>query len=316
MSKNSDFYHLLDNAVKICNGDYVEDFYQPFQSIYPFTTENISGYIDLFKLKNNSLLTVGSSGDHQINAALYDCKDITTIDICPYTKLYIYLKIACLIELTKKEFLRFLCYKGYPSTFKDNKDVFNLKIFYKIRDALRILDYESYLLWDELFQSFNPEEIRKMLFSSDEDRCQVIISCNPYLSSEIAYQEAKEKIKKAKLKFIIGDIFKESINDTFDNIWLSNIGTYKSRHFVKIMTSKMSELLKEDGTLLISYLYQTTKDTKYQEDWQLIYDLEKTFAILEAFYPELITFLGVKGIKFADKSIKDSILISKRELKK
>lgn len=316
MNKNIDFYHLLDNTIKICNGEYVENFYQPFQSIYPFTTENISGYIDLFKLRNKSLLTVGSSGDHQINAALYDCKDITTIDVCPYTKLYIYLKVACLIELTKKEFLSFLCYKGYPSTFKDNKEVFNLKIFYKVRDALRILDYESYLLWDELFQSFKPEEVRKLLFSFDEEHYHVVIGCNPYLSSELAYQEAKEKIKKAKLKFIIGDIFKDDINDTFDNIWLSNIGTYKSRHFVKIMTSKMSELLKEDGTLLISYLYQTIRTTKYQEGWQLIYDLEKTFAILEEFHPELISFLGVKGIKLADKNIKDSVLVYKRELKK
>lgn len=48
-----------------------------FINIYPFTTENIAGYINEFELKDKSLLTVGSSGDQVINAALYDCQDIT-----------------------------------------------------------------------------------------------------------------------------------------------------------------------------------------------------------------------------------------------
>ena len=39
-----------------------------FYSIYPFTTENISGYIDCFDLDKHNLLTVGSSTDQVLNA--------------------------------------------------------------------------------------------------------------------------------------------------------------------------------------------------------------------------------------------------------
>lgn len=41
-----------------------------FYTLYPFTTENINGYIDLFNLKDKSLLILGSSSDQAINAGL------------------------------------------------------------------------------------------------------------------------------------------------------------------------------------------------------------------------------------------------------
>lgn len=77
------------------------------------------------------------------------------------------------------------------------------------------------------------------------------------------------------------------------------------------MTDQMSKYLLDDGKLLISYLYQTTKDTSYQEGWQLIYDLDKTFQILEDYqdHLSLISFVGVDGLKFHDEKIKDSVLV-------
>ena len=48
--------------------------------LYPFTTENIDGYLDLFDLKDKSLLTVGSSGDQVINALVMGCEDVTLYD--------------------------------------------------------------------------------------------------------------------------------------------------------------------------------------------------------------------------------------------
>ena len=54
--------------------------------IYKFTTENISGYIKEFNLKNRSLLTVGSSGDQAINANFYGCNYVTVVDLNRYTK--------------------------------------------------------------------------------------------------------------------------------------------------------------------------------------------------------------------------------------
>ncbi len=305
--QNSNFETLLLNAINKCNGLFVEDIAKAFQLIYPFTTENIAGYINNFNLSNGTLLTVGSSGDQIINGSLFNCRDIVFLDICPYAKFYIYLKLSCLLELDKNELLHFLCYKY--KTFRDNNSAFNNDIYKKIKATLRLLDYESYLIWDELFSTFQGLNVRKELFYFDENRVDVIIGCNPYLQSDIAYEEAREKIKKTKLEFITGDVFKMEIDRQFDSIWLSNIGTYIYRHFLKIMVDKMSKNLNDNGLLLISYLYKTVKNTPYRQDYNPIYNLERTFEILREYNPELLSFIGVDGIKFKDRTINDSLLI-------
>ena len=89
-----------------------------FSKIYPFTTENIDGYMPYFKLKDRSLLTVGSSGDQVINAIFAGCKDITVIDICPFTKEYYELKKAALLSLSREEFMRLLTYTRQRLSFR------------------------------------------------------------------------------------------------------------------------------------------------------------------------------------------------------
>lgn len=311
------FETILNNAIKRCENInvYDEAYSRGFSSLYPFSTENISGYIDNFNLEKKSLLTVGSSADQALNAILKNCKDITVLDINPYTKYYYYLKASGIIELSKEEFLRFFRYEDYPNTFKKNKEVFNKETYNKLKETLRRLDYESYLFWDELLSTYKGEYIRNKLFSLDEEKTHILENINPYLENE-NYKELKSKIKKVNPEFIIGNIFKTDIDKTFDNIWLSNIGTYISRHYLKIMTDKTSNLLNEDGILLISYLYETVKDSKYQEDWNLIYDLEKTLSILKEYHPEFISFIGVKGLKFNDENVKDSVLVYKNRIRR
>lgn len=308
--KDSNFEILLMNAINKCNGMFVEDIAKEFQLLYPFTTENIAGYINNFNLSNGTLLTVGASGDQIINASLFDCQNVTCLDICPYAKFYIYLKISCLLELSKNEFLEFLSYKY--KTFRNNKFVFNNDIYKRIISTLRLLDYESYLFWDELFSNFKGLNIREELFYSDENKIDVIVGCNPYLQSDILYDETKAKIKKTKLEFITDDIFKVKMDKQFDSIWLSNIGTYISRHFLKIMIDNISKNLNNNGLLLISYLYKTDRNTPYHPDWKPIYNLEKTFEILQEYNPQLLSFIGVDGIKFKDSTINDSILVYRK----
>ena len=283
-----------------------------FYRIYPFTTENISGYINLFDLKDKSLLTVGSSCDQVINSILMGCRDVTLLDINPYTKFYFYLKMACILELSRDEFIKFLRFRDYPDVFKDNKEVFNIDVYNKIKLTLRLIDYESYLIWDELFQSFKPLDIRENLFSSDEGRDSEVIGSNLYLQSDILYEQTRDKIKKVIPDFINEDLFKINFNKEFDNIWLSNIGTLLSIDKIKMITDKFSKFLKQDGSLLISYLYDTTKDTKYQNDWSEIYNLKKVFKALEEYSLSLETFVGEKSLKFGTDNIKDSVLIYRK----
>ena len=88
----SNFEERLLKAIRLCAGAYVEDRAKIFIRIYPFATENISGYLPFFSLKNKNVLTVVSSSDQAIELALKDTKEITILDICPFTKEYFYLK--------------------------------------------------------------------------------------------------------------------------------------------------------------------------------------------------------------------------------
>lgn len=308
MSDNFDI--IMNNAIRRCEGLFVNELYDKFQTIYPFATENISGYIILFDLKNKTLLLVGSSGDQVINAILSGCYDITVFDINSYSKFYYYLKVSAILTLEFEEFFAFFRYKDFPKVFKDNNDVFDKKTYNKLKSKLRLLDYESYLFWDELFESFDPLDIRNRMFSNDEDRTNVIMSFNNYLSSKEAYYNARGLLKKVKPKFINGDLFEDKIDGEYDNIWLSNIGTYytdtkKFKHLV----DKVKNHLKRNGKLLISYLYSTKRDTKYRSDFAPIYNLDETFDILKEHKPYLISFTGVRGLIFQDDSLMDSVLI-------
>ena len=142
-----DLHRSMDSAIKRCEGMIVDDGIKDCRiyQIYPFTTENISGYINYFNLTDKSLLTVGSSGDQVINAIMHGCKDVTLLDMNPYAKYYYYLKAASILCLNKDNFLDFLRYRDYPKVFKYNEGVLNKATFEKIKSTLRVLDYESYL---------------------------------------------------------------------------------------------------------------------------------------------------------------------------
>lgn len=309
---NESFSVIMSYAVNRCNCIKVED--GMLQSIYSFTTENIYGYIDKFNLKDKSLLTVGSSGDQVINAILKGCKDIILLDINPYTKFYYYLKVASILSLDLDEFMGFLRYKDYPNIFEDNKNVFNIETWNKVKTVLRLIDYESYLFWDELFQTINPTKIRKRLFSLDEYNTDIISSCNNYLKSRDLYEKTRNNVKKIRPTFINGNIFNIELKRKYDNIWLSNIGTSITKEEMPIkMTDNLVRFLNKDGLLLICYLYETDKNTKYKDNWSIIYNLDKTFELLKDYQPYLETFTGINDLKFSSNNMNDSILVYRKK---
>ena len=126
------------------------------------------------------------------------------------------------------------------------------------------------------------------------------------------YKKTKIKIENINLKFIEGDIFKIKLEKTYDNIFLSNIGTYYSLEENKTLIDKLENNLNDNGKMLMCYLYQTVRDTKYREEWNPIYNLDKTFEILEDYVTYFESFQGIRGLMFEDKNIKDSVMIYKK----
>lgn len=303
------FDQRLQCAIDICEGMFVD---REFVQIYPFTTENISGYIKEFDLNNKSLLTLGSSSDQVINASMFDCKDISILDICPFTKFYFYLKKAAILSLSYEEFLFFFCYRSFYPHLKDNNDVFNKETFLKFKETLRLLDYESYLFWDELFSLYEPLKIRKEIFEYDEDKPSVLKVVNLYLKDELSFDKCRKSIKNINPKFIIGDIKNIKLDRNYDNIWLSNLGQYSEIEDLKNIVDSLFKNLNEEGKMLVCYLYQTTKDTEYREEWAKIYNLKEVYKVFNNYVLKLNSFIGLRGIMCDWEKSQDSVLIYKK----
>lgn len=292
-----------DKDIKEING---------FFLTYPFTTENISGYIDLFDLKNKSLLTVGSSGDQAVNAILKGCKDVTILDINPFVKYYFYLKKAGILTLSYSEFLKFFCYRYY-NYLEHNSDAFNLESYNKLKETLKELDEESFLFWDTVFNKCNGNVVRRAMFKYDEVGLRVVKKVNPYLKNRFSFQKTKFKIANINPKFISGDIFKTKLHRTYDNIFLSNIAAYNTQEKLKKLVEELSINLNEEGKLLICYLYDTIKDTPYMNEWPEIYDMDKFNKLFAEYISSFDSFQGVNNIRYFDRKIKDSVVTYKKK---
>ncbi len=303
----------LDRAISLCDGDfkYITDFFR----IYSFATENVSGYIDYFDLKDKSLLTVGSSGDQILNAFYNGARDITLFDINPYAKYYVYLKISSILSLSYEEFKSFF-FQYVTSPFKKNDAMFSKDLFdRKIKPTLRLFDYESFLFFDELFSLYDGSVVRSRLFDDDENRHDVIIGFNNYLKDEESYNKLKGIIKKIYFKYISGDIFKDDISVKYDNIFLSNLCSLVGVDELKVLISKLdSNNLNPSGSMLLGYLWDTDfSSNEYYDNWKEIYKMPIVREKLGTFITEAYSVRGAKNILFDDKMRKDLVLLYRKK---
>ena len=303
----------LKLASQICNKDN-KNIYK-FNAIYPFTTENIKAYLPLFDFNNKSLFTVGSSCDQALNAILCGSKDITVFDICPFAREYFYLKRAAIISLTRDEFLRFFCHKGYFKRIYYPDD-FDIKLYPIIRETLRTISSDTEYFWNEVFKKYGSGIVRKQLFSLDGNRREIIEEINYYLNSDLAYNELKDKIDNANVNFIQGDIFRNEITGHFDNIFLSNLSSYYSLAQIRSLYDKMLLHLNDDGKIMIAYLYETTMySDDYMEGEAEIYNIPKVIKTFPSDI-EFNSFLGVRGIALNTYKLRDSIITYTKVKKK
>ncbi len=244
---NEAFYRCEGHALPIRTGR--------FFTIYPFTTERIPDYIDHFDLEGKSLLTVGSSGDQVINAALKGARDITLIDTNPYIRYYYYLKVAAILTLSRSQFYKFLCYFDYPIRYERNKNPLSRNLYEKVKPVLKDLDPESYQFWEALFSRYKPLIIRASVFNRDEHEPTVIGANNLYLREYKFYRKTREIIGKVQVSFENQDVMEAKIDRKFDNIWLSNICESLTEENKLRMFHSMEPLLEDGGSLLLGYIY-------------------------------------------------------------
>lgn len=296
-------YQLLKKAYGIV-GNRIVSLEQSgsFTWIYPFTTENISGYIDVFDLENKSLVTVGSSADQVINTALKGCSSQTILDICPFTKYYFYLKKAAILTLDYEKFTEFLCCDNYYDESGMNYGAFNISYWNELSEQLKEIDYNSFVFWNHLFYSFKPFHIRSRLFSRDECGINSLKQMNLYLKNEEMFNQTKMIIKDVNPKFITEDIFKVKLKEKYDNIFLSNLNQYYSISVLKSLIENLESNLNENGRMLMCYLYHTQSDS-----------LDEYCKVLGNYVTDFHSFTGRYGCQEKVEKIKDSILIYKKK---
>lgn len=280
-----------------------------FHTIYPFATENINDYTKYFDLKDKSLLTVGSSGDQAINALLEGSKDVTVLDICPYTEMYYYLKIAGILALDKDEFMNFfsthICYGRNPYSF-------NSKTYDRIKDSLRHVSNEGYEFWNALFSKYPGHIVRTHLFTNDERDKNSVIRFNNYLANDENYEKVKEIVMHNKVKFINGSISSFKSDKKFDNIWLSNIAAYLSISDIRNMFLDFLPYLNEDGKMLLAYIYHVCNGYTNINPHYSNHKAEDLYELLKDYKFGQEEFEGVQSISYGKKNSIDKILTYKK----
>jgi len=297
------FEKKLNKALNMCKHRNVRD---TFDKIYPFTTENIAGYLPLFDLKDKSLFTVGSSGDQIFNSILLESKNVTVFDICPFVKEYYYLKKAGIESFSREEFLKFFCYRG---SLIDNRKAFDKNLFNSLKNNLKNDDYESFLFWDKLFSEYNGLKIRARLFKDDEYSEASICKINEYLKDDVSYEKLRNNLNKTLVTLKSSNVFVDDIIDNYDNVFLSNLCAYYSSEELVSLFYKFLPLLNDDGKILICYLYYA-----FDKSGRLARLLQAFNNISENISYNY--FDGINSILYGFDSIKDSALVYKKVLKK
>lgn len=268
-----------------------------FNSIYPFTSENIAGYMKELDLTDKKVITVTGSTDHILNAVLQGATEITTFDINPLTKPYMDFKISALKNLSYEDFIKLLLFES------------NMNLDYSIISSLDMSD-ESKIFWLEQLSKFNNNGIElrnSSLFNTKYFNPYSKLWQNLYLEKS-RYNLLKQQLKDVNISFINTSLTDLKIDENFDYMFLSNISDYLSLMYSNDALRKYRGLLyefqKRIDTIYFAYLYDIGNSNPRTE----IDDLKKVKEIFSNF--QQVEFKSALEGSSQDK--KDGVLILKR----
>ena len=268
-----------------------------FNSIYPFTSENIAGYMKELDLIDKKVITVTGSTDHILNVILQGATDITTFDINPLTKPYMDLKISAVKNLSYEDFINFLLLES------------NMNFDYSIISSLDMSD-ESKMFWLEQLSKFNNNGIElrnSSLFNTEYFNPYSKLWQNLYLEKN-KYNLLKQQLKDASINFINASLKDLEIEDSYDYMFLSNISDYLSLMYNSDALRKYRDLLyafqKRIHTIYFAYLYDIGNSNPRTE----IDNLNKVEEIFSTF--QQVEFKSALEGSLQEKQ--DGVLILKR----
>lgn len=230
--------------------------FKGYSRMYRMTTENISGFLNKFDLRNKKVLTVAGSGDQRLNCYSLGAKDVTCFDVNPLSELHLKLKDSALENLSYREFIKFM-----GIIMEDNTNHFlNSDLFDKIKNSL---DDDAYEFYNYLVNGFRRDPSKNLYYDFDYD-IRKIRNLNSYLIKDNYYKLAGSLGDK-DINFInvnVANLPEVLDGEKFDLILLSNISDYI--HYVyeedslekyRELVDKLIDNLNLYGTIQVGYIY-------------------------------------------------------------
>ena len=263
-----------------------------FDSIYPFTTENIAGYMNDLDLTGKRIITVTGSADHILNAILKGATDITTFDINPLTEKYMDLKISAIKKLSYNEFLNIFLF--------DNGKNLDYNIITSLDMSL-----ESKNFWVKQLETEN-KLLHSSLFNTKYYNPTSKLWQNIYLKED-NYNLLKTKLNNVNINFICTSLKDLELTQDYDYMFLSNISDYLNLMFTDDLLvsykNLINKFLKRVKVIYFAYLYDI-ESKNFRSD---IDDLNKVKKVFSGF--EVVTFNS--ALETDKTNIKDGVLILK-----
>lgn len=302
--------------------------FNSYDATFSFATENLKSYLNLLEIANKKVLTVTSSGDHLINLALLNAKEIECFDINRLSYYWTKLKLNLLMFLPYEEFIAYftycedstiLCYALYPQNINEN--CYDYNIYAKVRDRI---EPEIRSFFDKIYEIFgySGREFSKSGFFNNTSIASAKFN-NIYLSSPKNYYEARKKIlelyKNNLIRFYDSDLFGiGDLENEFNLALISNIYDYipmaNKEAFVDFIINDMSRILTANAQVIVEYQYCGSHDKDINSSYQFLTSSYSLPPEMQALSKLNLSTIAVPSIhkRYRESGLKDCVYVYKR----
>lgn len=311
MLKNIYERKMLEKLLK--NKTATNDFapFTNYSPTYLVTNENQNAALKEFDVKDKDILCVTSSGDFAFNALSLGARKVVTFDINKFAKYVLDLKVA-----TVKTYPEAKLYAGF--WLSNSPDYLSYDKFLEIRVNL---SRESYDFWTYVYTFLN--NANNTLNNTDFFR-NTIYNTNVLQERfnlyyrELYYEQLRRSILTTKIDSYDLDITKINTlksNYQFDVVYLSNIIQYyatikgldSKEKVYDFLESVKKELLRKDGTLVVSYNFFSNLIEFFES---LNFDVKDVTNYLILKYPEDYKLIDISGLC---SDLDDGICLSRKK---
>lgn len=232
--------------------------------IYPFSTENLAGYIPNLDIDGKKVLTVTGSADHAVNSFLFGAREVVGFDLNILASFFAELKIKAVERLDMEQFKKFF--------LTGSEETMDFEVYSDLRNGLSL---ECIQFFDGVYKmhGFNGRKVRESkLFNKRLDINELKILINPYLHSGRLYEKARRGITKGNARWVnsSADDLTSKIDVNFDIVMLSNLADYaqsmfpNSHNYLDVFCERVISPLKHHMNsrciICAAYVYDIKKE--------------------------------------------------------